>query len=363
VALVVPGTLDTRTGGYIYDRRLMEGLRRRGWSVDVLELDDTFPWPSASALEHASRTFEQIAGGRIVLIDSLALGAMPEIVERHAARLQLVGLVHLPLAAAHGLDADRAARLQATEARALRAVALVVVTGEAARPLLARYHLPPGRIVVIEPGTDRPRNGGAINEDSDSLPAWGPTESRHTRVELLTVAALHRGKGHEALLEALATVPHQQWHLVCAGSLTRDPGTVERVRAAATRLGMADRVSLVGDLDAPGLEACYNRADVFVLATLQETYGMAVAEALAHGLPVVATSVGAIPALVGDQAGIVVRPGDLPALSAALSRLIGDASLRARLAQGARRAAERLPDWDTVSAKMESALEALTGRG
>ena len=124
-------------------------------------------------------------------------------------------------------------------------------------------------------------------------------------------------------------------------------------------------MSFPGELDADALEACYSRADVFVLATLHETYGMAVAEALAHGLPVVSTRTGAIPALVGEgaggagRAGILVAPGDHGALAAALSQVIGDSRLRVRLADGARRVRECLPTWETASDKMAAAL----GRG
>jgi glycosyltransferase involved in cell wall biosynthesis len=117
--------------------------------------------------------------------------------------------------------------------------------------------------------------------------------------------------------------------LTSAGSLDRDPPTVARGRALLRADGLEDRVVLAGDLDAVTLAAYYDRADLFVLPTLYEGYGMAVAEALARGLPVVSTATGAIEDLVFG-AGIVVPPGDLPALTDALSRVLGDAHLRAR---------------------------------
>jgi glycosyltransferase involved in cell wall biosynthesis len=121
-----------------------------------------------------------------------------------------------------------------------------------------------------------------------------------------------------------------------------------------------DRVILVGALDAVALAACYDRADVFVLATLHETYCMAVAEALARGLPVISTTTGAIPDLVGvgeRRAGLLVPPGDGAALTAALARVLGDAPLRQRLAEGARRVREGLPTWDRAVGIMAAALE------
>jgi glycosyltransferase involved in cell wall biosynthesis len=173
---------------------------------------------------------------------------------------------------------------------------------------------------------------------------------------MLCVATVTAGKGHETLLEALAAVPHRGWQLSCAGSLTRDAAAVARVRAAIDAHDLGGRVSLLGDLDAAALEAAYDRSDLFVLATRQETYGMAVAEALAHGLPVVSTCTGQIPELVAPDAGVVVPIDDPAALAAALSRVIGDAGDRARLAAGARRVRDRLPRWDEAAAKMADVL-------
>ena len=155
IVLVAPAPLQARTGGYIYDGRMVEGLRHLGWQVDVLELDSSFPHPTAAALEHARGALATVRDGTITIVDSLALGAMAEIVTREASRLPVVALVHLPLAAAVGLDQENAARFEDGERRALAAAALVVVTGRAALPMIARYAVAPSRVVVVEPGTDR----------------------------------------------------------------------------------------------------------------------------------------------------------------------------------------------------------------
>ena len=350
-ALVVPGSLQARTGGYIYDRHMVDGLRRLGRRVDVLELDSSFPRPTSTALEDADRTFATIPAGTITIVDSLALGALAEIITREAARLPVVALVHLPLAAAFGLDRADAEQFEAGERRALAAAALVVVTGRAALPLIDRYSVASSRIVIVEPGTDRAL---LVRVKAGATAAH---RSPRNPLELITVGTLHPGKGHELLLEALSTVRHLPWRLTCAGSLTRDPETAMRVQATAARLRLEDRVSFVGDLDRDAFTALYSRADVAVFATQQETYGMAAAEALALGLPIVATMTGAIPDLIGDEAGLLVPVGDRDALAAALARVIGDDSLRARLAEGARRRRDRLPSWDSAATLMSSALD------
>ena len=364
LVLVVPGEIGTRTGGSLYNRQMAEGLRRLGWQVEIRELAGDFPRPDAAALDRASQVIAAVPSGGTVVLDGMAFSAMPEIAARESARLRLVALVHLPIAAEVAIDADTVARFEASERRALEAASLVVVTGPAARPLLDRYALPPDRIVVVEPGTQ---------------PAPLARGSGSTVTHLLCVATLNPGKGHDLLLRALASMEAERsagadvlsagtsalatWRLTCAGSLTRHAATAVRVQALARELGLDGRVSFVGDLDAEALESCYDAADLFVLATLRETYGMAVAEALAHGLPVIGTSTGAIPTLVGDGAGLVVPPGDIPALSRALDSGVSDPALRARLVAGARRVREQLPTWDHAAARMAAALEGLVTHG
>ena len=346
--LVVSGRLDTPTGGYVYNRHIADGLRQRGWSVEVRELDESFPYPTPAALAHSSDVLAGFRDGARVLIDGLALSAMPEVIEHEAGRLRIAAIVHLPLAADVSLERETAAGLYEGERRALTAAALVIVTGTATLAMLGPYGIARDKIVVVEPGTLR----GPIARGSDGAP-----------LQLLTVATLNPNKGHELLLEALAAIPHKTWHLTCAGSVTRHPATVDRVRAAIRRLQLDDRVTLVGELDAVTLHECYDRADVFVLATRQETYGMAVAEALARGLPVVSTTTGAIPELVGADAGLLAPPGNVEALAGALASVIGDARMRARLADGAKKVRDRLRSWDQAVEEMIAALGRLDSNG
>ncbi len=348
VVLVVPGRIDTLTGGYLYSRRMADGLRRHGWSVEVRELDGSFPYPTSAALQSASAVLAGMRDGARLLIDGLALSAMPDQIERHAARLRIAALVHLPLAADLGIEPHAASAIEVAERRALTAASLIIVTGSATLAMLDRYGFSRRKMAVVEPGTTR----APLARGSGGAP-----------VELLAVATLNPIKGHEILLEALAATAREDWRLTCAGSLTRHPPTADRVRAAIRRLGLDGRVALLGELDAAGLDECYDRADVFVLATRRETYGMAVAEALARGLPVVSTTTGAIPDLVGTEAGLLAPVDNVEALAGALSRVIGDGRLRMQLAEGARRARGRLRSWDEAAKEMIAALECLAAHG
>jgi glycosyltransferase involved in cell wall biosynthesis len=348
LALLVPGDLDALTGGYGYDRRIIGGLRDLGWAVAVETLDSSFPYPTAAARSRAAGVLARIPSGSTVVIDGLAFGVLPFEAEREHARLRLVALVHHPLAAETGLDGRTAALLEATERRALAATRLVVVTSPATAAALERYGVEAHRIACVEPGTD---------------PAPVARGSGSRIVHLLCVASIIPRKGHETLVEALASLPGLEWRLTCVGSLERDPQTADRLRASIAAHGLVERVRFTGDLGAAALDAEYDRADAFVLPTFHEGYGMVVAEALARGLPIVSTPTGAIAGLVSDSAGLLVPPGSVPALAAALCRLIEDRPMRARLAAGARRVRDRLPTWSQAAAAMAAALERVGADG
>ncbi len=222
------------------------------------------------------------------------------------------------------------------------------MTGASTATLVASYGVPADRIARVGPGTDR----GPIASGSKS------TDCRH----LLCVATINPGKGHAILVRALANIPERNWRLTCAGSLSRDPETVARVRRLLAESQLDDRVTLAGDLDKAGLSACYDSADVFVLATLRETYGMAVAEAIARGLPVVSTATGEIANITGGG-GVIVPPGDVDAFAAAVSSVLRDAHLRDRLRAQAARARERLRTWDQAGGEMAALLAVAATNG
>lgn len=348
--MLVAGALDTPTGGSRYNRRITEALVAAGWTVDVHELHGAFPHPDERAMAAASQVLASLPDGRLTIVDGLAFSALPEAMRREASRLRLVALVHLPLAADVTVDEAAREHRRAGEHLALQAASLIVVTGHAARPLLGSYDIPDARITVVEPGTD---------------PAPLARGSGGPDMHLLSVATVSPGKGHDVLLHALARLPNTlRWRLTCAGSLTRWPDTTSHVRRLIGELGLDHRVTLAGTLEGSRLDDAYGEADVFVLATHQETYGMATAEALARGLPVVTTDTGAARALLavgtGHAAGMVVPAGDVTAFSHALARVLGDAAHRAALTAGARRARPHLRTWDEAARQLTAALENLT---
>jgi glycosyltransferase involved in cell wall biosynthesis len=356
VDLVVPGDIDTPTGGYIYDREILAGLRALGWRTTVRALDASFPSPTPAAQRAARATFAAIPDGSLVVIDGLALPGLTRVLAEEERRLRLVALVHHPVGMETGLDEATAHRFEDLERRALAHVRRVITTSQWTARLLARYDVPVGALRVVEPGVDRRTMHGSTDPRGPS-PAAAP---RHDSVNLLCVATLTPRKGHALLFEALGELRNRRWHLTCAGSLLRDPAHVAALERQLERLRLGNRVSLRGDLDSDALEREYARADVFVLPSYLEGYGMALAEAVAHGLPVVSTTAGAIPETVPAAAGLLVPPGDGRALTRALASLMDDPAQRATLAANARAAAASLPTWAGAAAKFAAALDGVT---
>jgi glycosyltransferase involved in cell wall biosynthesis len=344
VHFVVPGPLDQRTGGYIYDRRIVDGLRALGWTVQVNELPGRFPEADEIARAAATDVIAKMAPGALVVIDGLALAAFAALGDRLPR--PWVALVHHPLALETGLSPAEARTLAETERRLLARAARVIVTSPGTRRDVAAYDVAGARIGVVCPGTD-----------PAPLARGGPGPG----LALLCVASLTPRKGHLVLLEALGELTDLEWHLTCVGSVERDPACAQAIAAALDRLGLRERVRLVGERAEADLAPFYDRADVFVLASYHEGYGMVLTEALARGLPVIATRAGAIPDTVPADAGLLVPPGDPQALAAALRQVMTEAGLRPRLIAGARAARRDLPGWNDAARAFAAELAGLTG--
>ena len=358
LTFLAPGDPDTRTGGYIYDARIVRGLRALGWTVDRRRLHASFPMPDSVALAHAAQELESIDDHALVLIDGLAFGAMPALARQHRKRLRLLALVHHPLAAETGLSAQQLATLAHSEKCALSCARHVIVTGSrTAATLREHYAVPADKLSVVVPGTDPVTR--AARPTRSAVPTAGTSCDKPPPVRLLCVATVTPRKGHESLIKALAQLASRRWQLRCAGSLEHSPETVQRVRAAVHKAHLHEQVTLLGELDDEHLRDCYAWADVFVLATYLEGYGMALAEAIAHGLPIVTTAGGAAADTVGTQAALLVPADDPEALSQALQRVMYEPQLRSKLGAAAHQRAQQLPAWQDASTSMHDILTRL----
>lgn len=352
VHFVLPGGVDdpaAPSGGNAYDRRVGLDLPGFGWQVRPHPVDGDWPRPGQRARTELARVLRELPDGAVVLLDGLVACPVPEIVVPEAGRLRLAVLVHLPLGDETGLEPAPAAELDARERDVLRAVPAVVATSDwAVRRLVSHHGLAPDRVHAAAPGAD--------------IAPLAPGTDGVSR--LLCVAAVTPRKGQHRLVEALATVTDLPWSCVCVGGLTQDPAYVTRLRALIGEYGLDDRFHLAGPRAGADLDTAYAAADLMVLASYAETYGMAVTEALARGIPVLATDVGGVPEAVGRAPdggvpGILVPPEDPAALAAELRGWFGEAGVRRRLKAAARGRRAALGGWAATARGLAAVLDRL----
>lgn len=334
--IVLPNDIDdpaAPSGGNAYDRRVCRGLAEVGWSVREYPVHGNWPHPTPAQRGALAAVLAGLPDRALVLLDGLVASPVPDVLLPESDRLRLVVLVHLPL------------RDEAERAVLSAAVAVVATSEWGRRRLLTLYPLPAGRVHVARPGVDlaplAPGSGG--------------------EPELLCVAAVTHQKGHDLLIDALARVADRAWRCVCVGALDRDPGFVDLLRRRTAERGLGDRVRYLGPRTGADLDAAYAAADLFVLASRGETYGMVVTEALARGIPVLATAANGLPEALGRSGdgslpGLLVRPQDPAELAAALRRWLEDADLRERLRRSARDRRGTLSSWADTAATVSKIL-------
>jgi glycosyltransferase involved in cell wall biosynthesis len=330
VHVVLPNEIDDPTrpsGGNAYDRRLCDGLAAAGRTVREHAVPGGWPTPTPAERRALADRLAALPDGALVLVDGLVGSCVPDVLGPEATRLRLVVLVHMPLD-------DEAER------RALTAAAAVVTTSAWTRDhLVRRYGLAPDRIHVAPPGVD---------------PA--PLTAAHeSGTRLLCVAAVQPHKGHDVLVQALTTLRDHAWTCLCIGALSKDPNFAARVNRDDPR------IRFVGPRTGADLDAAYARADLLVLPSRTEAYGMVVTEALARGIPVIASDVGGVSEALGcapdgTVPGELVPPGDPAALGAALRAWLTEPDRRSRIRSTALVRRKTLTGWSTTATLVSDAL-------
>ncbi|MET0356810.1 MAG: glycosyltransferase family 4 protein [Cellvibrio sp.] len=343
IYFLVPGDINRLTGGYAYDRRLLHELNQLGLAVQLVELAESFPNPDEYALVDANSKFVDFPDGAIVIVDGLAFGVLDRLAEQHAQRLRLIALCHHPLALEAGLNVQQQDAFRISETRALAASRAVLVTSEnTARILVQDFSVDTNKIVVAVPGTDQ--HNFAKCEGQPPV--------------LLTVATLTRRKAHNVLIEALTQLTHLPWQARFVGGENFDAEWALYLRNKVIETSLENRIQFLGSLDDVSNE--YMQADIFVLPSLFEGYGMAFAEALSFGLPIVAADIDALESLIPASAGILVPPANANILATSLTQLLSDPTKRRQLQLGAQSAAQNLSSWTKSAEIVAKAIKQVT---
>ncbi|MCC6009074.1 MAG: glycosyltransferase family 4 protein [Rhodobacteraceae bacterium] len=346
-AFAIPGDLDTRTGGYNYERSLLYALRAAGRAVEHIRTGDSFPHPTRGDEAETLRRLQELPGDVPLILDGLIFGAV-DTEGLAAIRAPVVAMLHHPLGLEAGLPPERARALLERERDNLRHAAHVVVPSpHTKRILVADFGVAEADISVALPGFDRPELQGLA-------PAVPPL--------ILSVGIICARKGHDVLLAALARLADLDWRAEIVG-MTHDPEVEAALRAQRAALGLEARVGLPGCIPDAALSALFEQATVFALATRYEGYGLVFSEAQLHGLPVVTCAVGAVPETVPPGAGALVPADDPEAFAAALRVMLTEPDRRAACARVARAAGARLPHWSDTAGVMGAVLDRLAGAG
>lgn len=340
VVFAIPGDLKSTTGGYAYDRRVIDLLPDFGVHVSVMTLPDAFPNPSTADLAETGRLLKTKHHDAVLMVDGLAFGAFTDdILDTLQGRV--VALVHHPLFLETGLPHSRKVEIKASEENALQNASHIVVTSRVTKRILVdTMGLPADKVTIAEPGTD---------------PAQRATGTG-APLQILSVGAVLPRKGYHLLVEALAPLKHIDWRLTIAGALDRHPDAVATLQKAIQANGLEDRVTLAGKVVPATLERYYESADLFVSASLFEGYGMVLAEAMARGLPMVIAAGGAAAETAGESAALHVEAGNVMALTTALERALTDKKLRDRLADAAWEAGRTLPTWHETARRIAAVI-------
>ncbi len=356
IVFVVPGDPKQRTGGYLYDAHMVQALERAGHNVSVVGLAGQFPMPDQLAKDSLRAVLLAHPKNTLVIIDGLALGGLGEtvaairrdLINQHtpSERARWVALVHHPLADETGLNKQQSQWLWQQEKLALAHCDQVIVTS----PFTASRLVNQGYVATL-PTVVTPGVAPAPLAQQRQL----KNPSQATR--MLSVASLTPRKGHAVLLQALQSLKDLNWVSEWVGDATRDPTHAHQLMQSITERGLDDRVVCWGEQDTEQLAERYGVADVCVLPSFYEGYGMVITEAIARGLPVITTDGGALPDTLPAGAGLIVPAGDAQALAEALRAWCEDASLRQSLTQGAIKARASLADWSQAGQCFIDALK------
>ncbi len=340
-SFAIPGDIDTPTGGFLYEKRLLLALRAQGRAVRHVVLPGSFPDPLPADVARTVAILRDLPQDRPVILDGFIPGALDP-AGLAQVRAPMVAIVHHPLALEEGLSPARAAHLYRTERANLARMAHVLVPSPHTRSILVeRYGVPAARITVARPGVDRPAGRPA--------PADPPL--------LLSVGILHPRKGHDVLVSALARIRALDWQAVIVGA-PWDAAHAASLRRRVERLDLGRRVTLAGRVGTVELHRLYRAAHLFALATRYEGYGIVFDEALAAGLPIVSCRTGAVPDTVPADAGSLVPPDDPRAMAEALATLLTDGDAHAARSAAARRHGASLADWSDTAAIAGAVLDA-----
>ena len=341
IGLIIYGSLENLTGGWLYDRLLVENLRERGHTVDVIALAQT-GYVRSLAHNFSRSLYRRLVAENyhVLLQDGLvhpSLARLNRLIKRRHS-FALVTIVHQVLGR-QPLPRIQQMFYRAVEQRYFKSVDGFIFNSDTTRANVEALVGRQNTAVVASPGGDRM---GCLSDETD-IDARSRQEGP---LQLISVCNLTPNKGVLPMIEGLSRLPSGIWRLELVGSLTMDRIYVSRIKSLISRRGLEDRIEMPGPLDGDKLAEKLKAGHVFVLPFSYEGFGIACLEAMAWGLPVVGSSRGALNEYIRDGInGVLIQPGDIEDLTRQVRKLHDD---RKRLAAYGREALETFhsrPTW------------------
>ena len=345
IHFLIPEDINLLKGNYVYNKRIAEGLKAIGHQVIIQQLPDDFPFPSDTSLQQCRQIMGAIPQAEPVIIDNLVFGVIPDILKDFYLQKPIVALVHITLSADPNLTAYQREMVLSLEKKAQKYAKKFIVSSSYTANLLTAAGIEKNQINVIIPGVD--------NYPQKKIYPGKPSK-------LLSIANFTRNKGYMTLMKALTALKNKDWELHCYGNLNFDKEYVDELQMIIRRNGLKEKVWLHGPVSGKELSDVYLNADLFIHASNFETYGMAVAEALAHGIPVITSTGGGICETVPVKMGQFFNPGDVYVLQTIIEELLENPQLYKTLYTEASTYHNQVHTWQKSLESFELTLKEVT---
>jgi len=344
IHFIIPGELDQLTGGYIYDRKIISGLAGDGHRVIVHNPGNDFPFPGRGSLDRCRKIFKSLEPGEPVIIDSLALGPSEAIISSLVDPSPLIALVHLPLFMNPSFSERETHYFRLLETRAWSKMAVIIAVSLHTKQIIQECGVDSSKVQVISP-----------RAESLTRKENYPLAPRN----LLCVANYTGNKGHLMLVEALFNLKNSDWIVRCYGDKKREGGYFAKLQQTVNSKGLQNRILFKGSLPHEALPEVYLSSDLFILPSEYESFPMVLAEALMHGIPVIAAEAGGIPEVVPDGAGLLFKPRSINSLQAAINEAIENTGLYKKLCHKAAGYYKSAYSWNDNVNRFEQILKSV----
>jgi len=339
-----PGNINSLTGAHIFTKRLTDGLKKNGHHVVIHQLTNDFPFPSDNSLQETQNILNLIPPSEIIIFDNLISTAIPGLLKEMDNKERLVCLFHLPLSIYPGFSAYQREILTASEDETLSYTHNILAVGPFVENFLINHGVDKKRIILTFPGVD-------VFPQKKIY----PTKPR----KLISVANFIRSKGHVPLVKALTALKNINWILDCYGDLDQDRQYLADLQAMIRRSDLQKKIFIHGTISGKALSEAYLNADLFIHPSEFETYGIAITEALAHGIPVVSSTGGGTLSTVPATMGKFFKPDDVYGLVTLLEVLFENTEIYKKLCTEASKYKNQAIPWQKSIDIFETAMKSL----